>query len=248
MLTFDSFARGSVIAFALACAAGSTNASSDDASSEEESVGVSEHGVATSDPFDSNYCQGAPIDDAQVVARFAPGGTHVDIGRFDVEARKRSCNVVTGCTAWVRVTTELLYTIHHEQDYRSWDETWRMPRTHRGSIAFDVVGGGAQLTLTSDPITYEDQYGARSAAVEFASPFAADRFDEPVSTLKMCEAGGPACNYAAWSGGGRPGFNSEASGIITNDCVRRLVAFRGDALPDGSQWTDYEYVWYARFK
>lgn len=213
---------------------------------EGEQADVAEDAITPSSPFNASYCAGAPIAIAGVSAHFAPGATHADLGRFEVEGRKRSCTSISGCGSWKRVS-ELVYETVVELDYSSKRLIWRLPATHSGTMAFDIAGGAPQLTLTTDPVTSdEDQYGTQSGALAYVTPdFIGRTFADNYSFVKMCDAGGPGCNIRAFAGSSGS-FVAEQSGIVTKDCMRRIIRFsQSDAV--GSVWTEYEHVWYGRF-
>ena len=54
----------------------------------------------SSDPFDPASCAGASITFAEAVARFPPGQSAVTLSSYVVMRRDRTCNGVTGCSAW----------------------------------------------------------------------------------------------------------------------------------------------------
>jgi hypothetical protein len=57
-------------------------------------------GPTTNDPFDPASCQGAPITQAEFFAKFAAGSTGADLGAYNLLTRTRSCDPITGCSAW----------------------------------------------------------------------------------------------------------------------------------------------------
>ena len=54
----------------------------------------------SNDPFDDNSCLGDPITYPQVIALFPAGASTVDIGSYVLYTKTRSCNGVTGCSAF----------------------------------------------------------------------------------------------------------------------------------------------------
>lgn len=76
-------------------------ASSDDAATVDASDGGSDAAVVVvTDPFDTAACSGAPITFAELAAKF-PAGAHVtSLGTYTLMKRTRSCDAVTGCSAW----------------------------------------------------------------------------------------------------------------------------------------------------
>lgn len=83
----------------------SDDASVDAAAADDGSVALTDAGsdaaaVVVTDPFDTTACTGAPITFAELAAKF-PAGAHVTtLGSYSLSKRTRSCDAVTGCSAW----------------------------------------------------------------------------------------------------------------------------------------------------
>ncbi len=56
--------------------------------------------MSPEDPFHPQYCQGPELKNRDLLRFFAPGQSEVDIGQFQLAAKSRFCNPLTGCTDW----------------------------------------------------------------------------------------------------------------------------------------------------
>jgi hypothetical protein len=87
------------------------------------------------DPFPTPSCSGTPATLAQLAALFQPGATEADFSRYTIDGRQRTCNGVTGCSAW-----------------SSWTPNFADPTGTVTSAVVEiprlmVVGSGIQLQL-----------------------------------------------------------------------------------------------------
>lgn len=71
-----------------------------DAGTDAGPVAPLDAGPALDDPFDPASCPGPAITFAQAVAKLSSGASSVALGSYKLMARSRSCNSVTGCSAW----------------------------------------------------------------------------------------------------------------------------------------------------
>lgn len=71
-----------------------------DAGTDAGSTSPVDAGPELDDPFDPASCSGPAITFAQAAAKFPSGASSVALGSYKLMARSRSCNSVTGCSAW----------------------------------------------------------------------------------------------------------------------------------------------------
>ncbi len=184
------------------------------------------------DPFEPSYCSGPAITQAQAVSRFPAGGTSAQLGRFQVVSRSRTCNQVTGCTAWTQDANLAFWVSGSPSNH-----VWSMPSPQNGSIRLDVVNGALRLTLQTD-----DQGNGQNAPKNHRLTF-----DEFVGRdMKLKEQWGfwASWGWPMWEG---PENSSvfERSGILTNDCLRWSVKAKKNTAT--GHWTEHEYAYFGRF-
>jgi hypothetical protein len=75
-----------------------TDAAPGDGASKD--AGSTDAGPITNDPFDPLSCTGTNLTYAQATALFKPGSSTRVLGSYVVKHRSRTCNPVTGCSAW----------------------------------------------------------------------------------------------------------------------------------------------------
>lgn len=116
--------------------------------------------AATRSIFDPSWQTGTKITAAQVAARFAPGATRAVVGKFGIAMRSRSCNAISGCSAWTYPQTSFAW-----MTYRLWIpgpgwspqkscfqfQTANFPSV-TGTAAFVITGTKVALSLEGAPI------------------------------------------------------------------------------------------------
>ncbi len=121
------------------CAAQGGDATED--AEDELGVGPGTVGAEPTDPFDPASCAGSPLRVADAARRFPDGGRWVDVGRFALHRRTRTCTALTGCDAW-RVEPEVRFGSYGGGSGAS------LPLG--GTLSFEVQGAAIVLQLTSD--------------------------------------------------------------------------------------------------
>lgn len=187
--------------------------------------------VESDDPFDAASCTGEALPLAAAAARFPPGGTWANVGRFQLVSRSRSCNKVTGCTAW----STLSQVSFGNADGGS--HVANLPL--QGTVAFAVAGETVGVHLISDVQTTGSSYTVHTAHGCSAAAGLKDaactlygswgyRNMEPKRFWKVSVAGGM----------------QPIRGILTDHCIRLATA---PQPPTGATWSERESVILGRF-
>lgn len=116
--------------------------------------------VRSASIFDPSWQTGTKITASQISARFAPGATRAEVGKFAIAMRNRSCNSISGCTSWNYPAPNFAW-----MTYQLWIpgpgwspqkscfqfETASFPAVS-GTAAFVIAGTKVDLSLESSPI------------------------------------------------------------------------------------------------
>lgn len=96
------------------------------------------------------FCQGEPITEEQIKARFRPGDTETTtVGYAYTSVRRRQCTSATGCGPWTRVSS-----LDQKEWLRVDAPTGPLVASYSGPVRFVVKNTGPAFWLSMDvPVT-----------------------------------------------------------------------------------------------
>lgn len=117
----------------LTCPGGASDAGADSGNND----GGNDAGPAPSDdPFDPTSCAGPTISRAEAIARIGAGNAFREVAPARLlQARKRSCNSVTGCSAWGATAPA-----SHTYYMASGGDNYNRERQYNAHLVFSVQG------------------------------------------------------------------------------------------------------------
>lgn len=167
--------------------------------------------VVTDNPWDPAYCTGAPITDAEALARFAPSATSAQLSALPTAwMRKRTCHPVTGCGAW-GTTSE--YPILVRRTYNG------LPNDFHWLFAHGFAERSLNIDATRGPERFSAAFSiqGRNGTLSLRKSFGNGVLEEGYWNLAITSNRAPYVEPRALLG-------VEFNGALTNHCARLTSA------------------------
>lgn len=190
------------------------------------------------DPFDAASCQGQKITEAMVRAKFAPGELYARIGRFDVNARERECNSVTGCKSWSTLERIPFWTTTFNGTDR-----WSYAAPMQGTLSLYVDGDEVGLMMQTDRMQ------RHRPEVEYFQRYKCQFWGTPLRCVDVTDfvVRGKGATGGPFRIGPEGSSVTHYEGHLGPRCVRYFVQSRKNITKDKTRWTETETAYFGSF-